>query len=849
MAGSIKGIIVEIGGDTSGLQKALSKVNSATSSLSKELKQVNSLLKLDPKNAELLNQKQDILNQSIATTKDRLKQLQEVKDEADKKMAEGTKINEENYRALQREIIKTQEQLGKLELEADGFYKAGKKAEDFGSKITDISKKVNDLGNNLTTKLTLPIAAVGTLGLTYEAQIEKYEKSFETFLGTAEKANQAIQNIKADAKVTPFDATSLVKANQMLISTGASAEDSRKDILALGEAVVATGGGNDELVRMASNLQQIKNAGKATAMDIRQFAYAGIDVYGILAEYTGKTTQEVKNMEISYEDLTGALKKASSQGGKYFGAMDKSSQTLTGQLSALKSEVQEGIGDLTKSLMPVAKKVVEKARDIIKQLDNLSDAEKENIVKIGLMVAAAGPLLKIVSTLGKTIGIAAKGIGTFTQAIGVMKTGVETSSATVNNLAKILKGLTSPAGLAAAGITAAVAIIIAKTKEAEKQLENTFETIGNSAKSFNDGIESATGYLDSFNSTMFASAEEQERLQQEMDEIQEGITKICKTASDERRGYTQEEITQLDEYFDRLRKLKNREIEIQNQIAGAITQQAKTTAENFKGSLQEYKTESQEWIKTAKEQSDKTVKLIQDGTIEEIALLNQRYGEEANMQNEAYATEYNKIIEQRDKKIEAAKSEIGEITSAFADGYLERAKQTGEFYDHMEYYNWLSEEEERRHTNNISSIRDNWLLTDANKAESYADERYRHNEEMKKIWKQMYTNMSDSQKEQLGTWMAMLVDAEMYGKEITDEDRKMIDLVLESFNEMPDSAKNVMKDTMQGMINGMKDKEPVLYAQASGVANSVLGRLKKAFDINSPSRKTRDIFQNVMKRC
>ena len=62
---------------------------------------------------------------------------------------------------------------------------------------------------------------------------------------------------------------------------------------------IATGGGNDELTRMASNLQQIKNAGKATAMDIRQFAYAGIDVYGILADYLGKTTEEGIEKEMS----------------------------------------------------------------------------------------------------------------------------------------------------------------------------------------------------------------------------------------------------------------------------------------------------------------------------------------------------------------------------------------------------------------------------------------------------------------------------------------------------------------------------------------------------------------------
>ena len=159
MAGNIKGIIVEIGGDTSGLQKALSKVNSATSSLSKELKQVNSLLKLDPKNTELLKQKQDVLNNSISETRNRLTILKEAKDEADKKMAEGTKINEENYRALQREIIKTQTKLSDLKNENSGWNKAGNYLTNLGKELDTISSKVDSLGNKLTTRLTLPVVA------------------------------------------------------------------------------------------------------------------------------------------------------------------------------------------------------------------------------------------------------------------------------------------------------------------------------------------------------------------------------------------------------------------------------------------------------------------------------------------------------------------------------------------------------------------------------------------------------------------------------------------------------------------------------------------------------------------
>ena len=111
MSGTVKGIIVEIGGNTSGLQKALSKVNSATVSLTKELRGVNSLLKLDPKNTELLSQKQQILSKDIEDTENKLKILHSTYQRGVEAEANGSKISEENWRNLQREIINTENKL------------------------------------------------------------------------------------------------------------------------------------------------------------------------------------------------------------------------------------------------------------------------------------------------------------------------------------------------------------------------------------------------------------------------------------------------------------------------------------------------------------------------------------------------------------------------------------------------------------------------------------------------------------------------------------------------------------------------------------------------------------------
>lgn len=187
-------------------------------------------------------------------------------------------------------------------------------------------------------------------GIEYNAQIEKYTTGFTNMLGSAEAAQQVMSQIQEDAAKTPFDVESLTKANQYLISAGENASYARNTIMALGDAVSATGGGNDELNRMSQNLQQIANTGKATTADIKQFAYAGIDVYGILADYTGKSTTEVQKMTISYDLLTQALQAASEEGGRYYNSMDTQSQTMNGRVSTLKDNVKQLAGLLTGDL-------------------------------------------------------------------------------------------------------------------------------------------------------------------------------------------------------------------------------------------------------------------------------------------------------------------------------------------------------------------------------------------------------------------------------------------------------------------------------------------------------------------
>lgn len=230
---------------------------------------------------------------------------------------------------------------------------AGSGVSGMASQFAAASAKATVLANMLTS---LGTKAVGIakgfveMGISYNAQIEKYTTGFTNMLGSAQAAQEAMQAIQEDAARTPFDVASLTQANQLLISAGENAEYSRKVINALGDAVSATGGGNAELSRMAANLQQIANVGKASAIDIKQFAYAGINIYQVLADYTGKSVQEVQKMTISYDLLSQALIAASEEGGRYYNAMDTQSQTMNGRISTLKDNVSQLAGLMTGDL-------------------------------------------------------------------------------------------------------------------------------------------------------------------------------------------------------------------------------------------------------------------------------------------------------------------------------------------------------------------------------------------------------------------------------------------------------------------------------------------------------------------
>lgn len=659
MAGSIKGIIVEIGGDTSGLQKALSKVNSATSSLSKELTGINRLLKLDPKNTELLSQKQAVLSENIETTKNKLAQLQDIQEQALQKGIDKNKEQQENWRALQRTIDSTKIKLNKLLLEQNGWNVNGKKIEEFGEKIVKVSSKIDNLGSKLTKTLTTSVLALGVASsksaIDFESAFAGVEKTVD---GTAEQMASLKQGIRDMSKEIPSSATEISAvaeaAGQLGIqtdnilgfskvmidmgnSTNLSSDEaatslarfanitqmSQKDFNKLGSSIVDLGNNfattESEIVDMALRLAgaghqvgmsegqilglatalssvgieaemggsamskalvKMQNAvemgsGKLqtvlkklnmslrelelsaandsmgfkslcdsigmTSTEVKQLITAGTNledfasISGMSAEQFKKAWKDdatsaltsfikglgdaenkgesaitmLSEMGLTEVRLRDSLLRAANAGNLFNSAIEtgtkawgenvaltneanKRYETTESKLKITINKLKDFGTAIGNKLLPSFNRILDSSEKWLKKLEKMDDATIDNIIKIGLFVAAAGPLIKIFGKVSSATGIVIKNFGKFSQAIAVVKTGAASTDTTVNSFAKAIKGLISPAGLASAALASfaiGVSLVSKKVKEEAKETQNFIENLENSVNTRKKSID------------------------------------------------------------------------------------------------------------------------------------------------------------------------------------------------------------------------------------------------------------------------------------------------------------------------------------------------------------------------
>ena len=339
----IKGITVEIGGDTTKLQTALKGVNTEIKNTQSLLKDVEKLLKLDPGNTELLSQKYRTLQQEIQATKEKLNTLKEASKQADQALKDGT-ISQEQYDALQREIAETEQSLKSLEQEYKNFGSVqAQQVAAAGEKMKEFGGKVEDAGKSLTTHVTLPLAAVGAAGAASFAEVDKtMQLTNKTMGNTAEEAELLNKAMKEAAANSTFGMKDAATATLNFARAGLDAEQAAA---ALAPAMNLAAGEGGNLDTVSGGLVATINGFHGSFEDAGHYA----DVFAAACN----------NSALDVDSLSGAMSVAApifsaagysvNDAALYMGVManngieaDKAANSLKTGLARLVSPAKEG---------------------------------------------------------------------------------------------------------------------------------------------------------------------------------------------------------------------------------------------------------------------------------------------------------------------------------------------------------------------------------------------------------------------------------------------------------------------------------------------------------------------------
>ena len=270
--------------------------------------------------------------------------------------------------------------------------------------LSSIGNVATKAGTALTVGLTTPLIALGAAGVKYNAQMEDFEANLTTLLGSADKAKDMLNDLKEMANTTPFETSDLLEATQMMLGFGLAADKTQGYLQTLGDISM---GNSEKLMSLTRAFSQIGAAGKATMEDINQMIDAGFNPLQIMSETTGKSMadlrEEVSAGEVSFEDIAEAMRIATSEGGRYYNAMEKASQTMNGKLSTAIDALKTALGNLTQSLLPIVTKIVEKITEWANAFANLDQGTQETILKIAGLLAIAGPVLSVVGKVSSGV--------------------------------------------------------------------------------------------------------------------------------------------------------------------------------------------------------------------------------------------------------------------------------------------------------------------------------------------------------------------------------------------------------------------------------------------------------------
>jgi len=389
MAGNIKGITIEIGGDTTGLDKALQGVNKEIRTTQSNLKDVNAALKLDPSNTELLEQKQKLLADAVSATADKLDTLKTAQEQAAEQLARGD-IGQEQYDALTREITKTEAALKKAKSEAENFSVGIEKAKVALNKVGTAAEQVATKTKKLSAAAGGLLTALGAAAYkSAQAADELNTLSAQTGISTDSLQKMAYAADLVDVSVDTISG-SMAKLKKNMAS------ESEATVEAFNAIGVATRDANGELRNsedvfydVLQGLSNIQNETERDVIAMQLFGKSADQLAGIIDDGGASLKalgQEAEDLGIVLDQETlNSLNAVNDQ-------VDRLKAQATGEIAKAGAAAME-------TLAPVLETIIDKVSQLLTWIGNLDEEQMKTILTVLAVIAAISPIAGLIATI------------------------------------------------------------------------------------------------------------------------------------------------------------------------------------------------------------------------------------------------------------------------------------------------------------------------------------------------------------------------------------------------------------------------------------------------------------------